>query len=101
VRCTQASALFRSKARKKGSVGEEAGRIPKWERSHHDSITVHGRHLDRMSRSSALRGVALTCAVYDPSTTSIASRIRSPVRGKDRCDRCSVEPGDKRCPGVG
>lgn len=77
VRWIEASALQSSKVRK-DRAGAEAGRIPKWERSHHESITVHGRHSGCVSRSSALRGVALTYATSDPSTTPIASRIRPP-----------------------
>jgi len=54
----------------------EVGAIPP-RFDHHD-----GRHLGHALRAPTLRGVARSHLTFDPSASSIASRIRSPVRGK-------------------
>jgi len=63
---------------RKVRAGQEAGRI----RSGSDPATNRSRCMEgtsiTKSGSSALRGVALTNVISDPSATSIASRIRSP-----------------------
>jgi hypothetical protein len=54
----------------------EVGAIPP-RFDHHD-----GRHLGHALRAPTLRGVARMHMTFDLSASSIASRIRSPVRGK-------------------
>jgi hypothetical protein len=71
-----------SKAPRKAGSVRETGRTPKWERSHHDSIiTVEDTSIACL-RAPTLRGVARMCVISGPSASSVASRIRSPVRGK-------------------
>jgi len=73
--------LFSEGSRGPGAV-RETGRNPKWERSHHDSIVpMEDTSVTLPPSTNPSRGRS-GAHDLDPSASSIASRVRSPVRGK-------------------